>query len=131
MITVAIFAVSLFLLAQFSLFYWRTLMLTGAAEELSERIQELGPAAEDLAAVTCLHRMCPGVGLAERTGMLAARSYHASMRALKALTAKAVPSVASWAQAEITVCTRYAAVRLDHRLAQNLAFSSNARTNSW
>lgn len=130
MITIAIFAVSVFLLAQFGVFYWRTLMLSGAAEELSERIEKLGPAVQDIESVVCLHRACPGYGLSERTQMALARFYHATMKLLAKATARLVPGLARWAQEEMGVCVRFATVRLDHRLAHAQNFAANVRSLS-
>jgi hypothetical protein len=129
-ITIAIFVVSVFLLAQFGLFYWRTLMLSGAAEELSERIEKLGPAVQNIETVVCLHRACPGYGLSERTQMALASFYHATMKLLAKATARLVPGLARWAQEEMGVCVRFATVRLDHRLAHAQNFAANVRSLS-
>lgn len=130
MITIAIFAVSVFLLAQFGFFYWRTLMLFGAAEELSERIEMLGPAAKEIESVVCLHRACPGYGLSERAQMALARLYHFTMKLLANATERLLPGLARWAQEEMAVCLRFATVRLDHRLARVQELAANSRSLS-
>ncbi len=139
MIAIFILVLSLAALAQFALHYWRTLLLETAARELSEKVLEAGLAKLDLGPkdfdlVVRMHEICPQLEK-KRTGLAAVRAYYHSIRAIALLAeSKLAPALGltrlgHWAQEEMAACTRYAAVMLDQRMAENMA--SAARIHSY
>lgn len=124
MLTAAlILVISFAMLAQFALSYWRVLLVSTAAEPLSDslyeatgQVQELG--AQHFPALLAMRELCPDLGGA-RESWTAVRLYYRALAMLKVLP---LAAVARWAIAEQRLCTHYAAVLLDRRLQANQQF---------
>lgn len=123
LIAALILVLSLAALGQFALFYWRALLVSTAAEPLSDSLreatgheEELG--AEQFHALLGLRELCPDLeGKGEH--WIGVRAYYGLLSLLKALR---LPAVTEWAAAEQALCSRYAAVLLDRRLQANTQF---------
>jgi hypothetical protein len=123
MIAVMIFGVSLVMLAQFGLFYWRAVIAGVAACPVSERVREASGlsnqpvAGEDFGLLASLDAICPDLE-GNRQGMNSVRLYY---RAVAAIGQVCRGALARWADGELLTCARYAAVTVDRRLERNRA----------
>jgi len=126
MIAVIICVISLAALVQFSIFYCRSMILTTAAESISDRVRKAAGVAgealgaEDFGALAGLHALCPELE-ADGQGLRAVSIYYRMVAALRWLCGSRLPACSAWAQHEMATCSRYAAVLLDQRLERNLA----------
>lgn len=129
-IAALILVLSVAALAQFALFYWRALLVSTAAEPLSDSLREATGREDELGAdqfhaLLALRELCPDLegGNENWRGVSAYYGFLSLMKATR------VPAVAQWADAEQTLCSRYAAVLLDRRLQANaqLRLSMNQR----
>ena len=128
MISVVILIAAAGALAQFGLYYWRSLIAGYASQPLSERfpafsgLEHESPEAEDFGALLSLHRLTPTLG--RRADSLSAlRAYYTAVSVLCRL-----PALHQWAQREMATCSRYVAVLVDQRLTQNLAYAAEMRS---
>jgi hypothetical protein len=128
MIAFILFTVSVVAFAQFGVYYWRATISTVAAQAISDRIltaagithAEVG--ARDFRNILILNDLSPG--LRGPVGSFKTiRAYYAAIEKL----GRIVPAMASWAEAEMTTCSRYVAVLMDQHLARNMASASQAR----
>jgi hypothetical protein len=131
MIAAMILVVAATAMVQFAFYYWRALVLTFAAQELSERIQQVTeagqPAAANFEALLALQKMCPELETgSKRIGAVAA--YYRALSALKSAMGRIAPAISRWAEQEMSTCTRYAAVVVDHRLQENFACAAQIRS---
>src|ERR1700690_4289624 len=129
MLAALILVLSTIALGQFGVYYWRALVVTAAAQPLSDRARAAAQLATDKAgvpefsAVLSLHKLTPGLG-GQGTGLMLVRSYHSIVNAI----GRAVPALSSWVSGENVVCARYAAVMLDRRLARVAACVASAQS---
>jgi len=128
MIAAVLIAVSIAALAQFALYYWRAMIAGIAAQPVSERIRGAagisGPVvgAQDFRSLLSLYELAPDLrGPAGKFGVL--RSYYFVVQRLGRLS----PSLASWAHAEMTICSRYLAVVVEQHMERNTAFAAQMR----
>jgi len=128
MIPAILFCVSIITLGQFGFYYWRAMVLRVSTLPVSDRVQvaasikttAVGP--HDFRAILSLYDLVPGLrgsGASFRT----IRAYYAVVEKLGRL----IPSIAQWSEAEMTSCSRYAAVVVDQRLERNLACAAQMR----
>lgn len=133
MFSLLLLALSLAALAQFGVYYWRSLVAGIAAQPVSDRVCEAAglnhqvPAAEDFDALLSLHRLTPD--LEGPAGKLTAlQVYYSAMSAVRKLTQSALPAAARWAGSEMSTCSRYVAVLVGQRLESNLACAAAIRS---
>jgi hypothetical protein len=131
MIAALILVFAMVALSHFAFYYWRALVLTFAAQELSERIQQVSdagqPAAESFEALLALQGMCPELEKGtKRIGSVAV--YYRVLSAVKSAMGRIAPAISRWADAEMSTCTRYAAVVVDQRLQQNFSYAAEVRS---
>ncbi len=124
LIAALIFVLAMAALGQFTLFYWRALLATTAAQPLSTAVREAAAlddrevVAGDFPALLTLCEVCPSLDRRiERLG--AVRLYY---RALD-LAGRILPALASWTSAEQATCSRYVAVVLDQRMLANASYA--------
>ena len=128
MFSVFILITALAGMAQFGLFYWRSLISGYASQPLSERFPQFAglehetPDAEDFGALLSLHRLTPTMG-SRQNGLTTLRAYYTAVSVLCRL-----PALHEWAQREMATCSRYVAVLVDQRLTQNLAYAAEMRS---
>lgn len=121
MIPIFILAFSLFALAKFGIAQWRLILFSAADYQLSESLQfstgidgsAIGP--RDFGK---LKSFCDGLSPEMKKTSSWLKEVSAYYRII-ALIEK-FPSLSSWANREMQLCTRYAAVVLDQNLAMNL-----------
>ncbi len=127
MIAVMIFAVSLVMLAQFGLFYWRAVIAGVAACPVSEQVREASGlshqqvAGEHFGLLASLDAICPDLG-GNRQGMNSVRLYYRAVSVIGTLCRATLPALARWTDGELLTCARYAAVTVDRRLERNRAY---------
>jgi|SRR5580692_4043754 hypothetical protein len=128
MIAVIICLVSVVAFAQFGLYYWRATISEVAAQAISDRIRvaagitHAGIGAEDFRNIIILKDLSPDLRGANG-GFKAIRAYYAVVEKLGSI----VPAMASWADSEMTTCSRYVAVLMDQHLERNLACAAQVR----
>ena len=113
---------------QFFFGYWRAMILSMAAQPLSEKFfvaagfKNAAMRAEDFGRLMSLHRLMPDV----KTLPNSARRLNAYYSAMNILSN--LPSVGGWAQNEMTTATQCLAVAVDQRLLLNLACAADSRS---
>ena len=114
-------------LAQFGAYYWRSLIVSRAAQPLSDRFriatgyENSAPRAQDFDALLSFYRSTPE--LKNRTSDLCGiRAYYIFVAAFQKL-----PALHHWAQAEMNICVRYVAVLVDQRIECNFAHAAEMR----
>ena len=128
MIAVALFTVSVAALAQFGIYYWRATIAEIASRPVSEcvrlaaRISSPLLGSRDFQAILKVHELAPHLRGPEGA-FRCIRAYYSVAECLGRL----VPSMRSWAEQEMTTCSRYVAVLVGERLEHNLACSAHIR----
>jgi hypothetical protein len=128
MVAAIIFVVSVAAFAQFGLYYWRATISGVAANAISERIRVAagithdGIRAQDFRNILILKDLSPDLRGANG-GFATIRAYYSIVENL----GRIAPAMASWANAEMTTCARYAAVVMDQHLERNMACAAQAR----
>jgi hypothetical protein len=107
--------------AQLELLYWRTKIAKISAQPISDRVraaarissQVIG--AQDFRSIFSLHEHVPGLhGPGGNFRVL--NNYYKVVEKLGRL----IPSSAAWANAEMAICSKYAAVVVDQQLERNI-----------
>jgi hypothetical protein len=128
MIAAIIFMVSVMAFAQFGLYYWRATISGIAAQAISERIRvaagitNAGIGAKDFRNIIILKDLSPDLR-GPSGGFTAIRAYYAVVEKV----GRIVPVMASWANAEMATCSRYAAVLMDQHLERNMVCAAQVR----
>jgi hypothetical protein len=127
-IAAVLLSISVVALGQFGIYYWRATIAEIASRPVSEcvrlaaRISTPLLGSRDFRAIMEVHDLAPhlrGPGGAFRC----IRAYYSVAKCLGRL----IPSMTSWAEQEMTTCSRYVAVLLGERLEHNLACSAHIR----
>jgi hypothetical protein len=124
MIAALIFAISVVTLLQFFVFYCRALIAESLAHALSNEAREIcgitsGPVpAGHFERIEQLIAMCPDPG-GDGFAIRAISVYFRLICVAHTILSWAIPSVASWVDAERGGCAHAAAVALDRRIAYN------------
>jgi hypothetical protein len=121
MIATMILACSLVFLLQFFVSYCRSLIAASVKQVLSAEVQDVtgiskAPSGEDFARVLQLLFLCPDRP-EDRTAIRAIGAYFGLLNLVRATLAIMVPSVQAWIEKERGLCTYFAAVALDRRIA--------------
>ncbi len=133
MFAALIFVISVAMMAQFAIFFWRANMLAIAAEPISESFASaqasFKPGADSTGFDTfaALSKICPGIGLVTLK-LWPARAYYQGMRLLTSICSAVLPRGTSWAHQEMAFCSRYIAVSIDRRLMANQAYLAAMRS---
>jgi hypothetical protein len=128
MIAAIIFMVSVVAFAQFGLYYWRATISGIAAQAISDRIRvaagitHAGIGAQDFRNIIILKDLSPDLR-GPNGNFTAIRTYYAVVEKL----GRIVPAMASWANAEMATCSRYAAVLMDQHLERNMVCAAQVR----
>ena len=128
MIAAIIFAVSVVACAQFALYYWRATISGIAAHAISERIRVAAGithaviGAQDFRNIIILKDLSPDLR-GPNGSFTTIRAYYAVVEKLGSI----VPAMASWANAEMATCSRYAAVLMDQHLERNMVCAAQVR----
>ena len=128
MIAAILFIVSVVAFGQFGLYYWRATISGIAAQAISDRIRvaagitSASISARDFGNIIILNDLAPDLR-GPNGSFWGIRSYYAVVRSL----GRIIPAMASWAETEMTTCSRYAAVLMDQHLERNMACAAQAR----
>lgn len=128
MIAAILFCFSMIAFGQFGLYYWRASVANIANQQVSNRVRVAAgnPAAwvnsRDFRAILSVHDATSDLrGPCQK--YRAVRAYYFVVEKIGSL----IPSVAGWAEAEMTMCSRYVAVLLDQHLERNKEFATQMR----
>jgi hypothetical protein len=133
MFAAMLFAISAVAITQFGMYYWRAVLASVASQPVSESVLAAISAenrpleAADFVQFAGLHSMTPDLTPRGR-GLAMVRFYYGLTRALNMMVGVRVPAVAQWIEQEGTICARYAAVQIDHRLQANMELAAALRS---
>jgi hypothetical protein len=121
MMAAGILVFSLAALLQFFVSYCRSLIAASVKHTLSAEVQDVtgiasAPSGEDFARVVQLLRLCPDRP-EDRGEVRAIGAYFGLLNFMRVTVAKVAPSLRAWTETERGLCTYFAAVVLDRRIA--------------
>lgn len=128
MIVAILFCVLIVALGQFGLYFWRASIATTAARRVSDRVRVAAGirtpsvSSRDFRAILGAYDLTPdltGHGRKHR----AIRSYYTFVEKVGHM----IPPATNWAEAEMSMCSRYAAALLDERLQRNADSATQMR----
>jgi len=128
MIAVIICLVSVVAFGQFGLYYWRATISGIAAQAVSDRIRvaagitHASIGAQDFRNIIILKDLSPDLR-GPNGSFRAIRTYYAVVEKLGSI----VPAMASWADTEMAICSRYVAVLMDQHLERNMVCAAQVR----
>ena len=128
MIAAILLTVSIVTFGQFALYYWRAMISGVASQEISEgimvaaRIASPSIGAQDFHSILMLNNLSPDLR-GPNSSFRAVRTYYSAVKAL----GKMIPAAASWANVEMTTCSRYIAVVMAQHLDRNLECAAQMR----
>ena len=133
MFAAMLLAFSMVALAQFALYYGRAILSGAAQQPLSVHVLEAAQVKDgqvtgaDFRALVSLHNLTPDLrsGL---SGLGLVRMYYRVIDGIRSTAGTHAPQVAEWAERELAICARYAAVQMDRRLQANLALAAALRS---
>lgn len=115
-------------LGQFGFYYWRAILVANSMTHVSERVRlaagisATSVSALDFRAILNVHDLTPNLN-GPGTNFRALRAYYRIVEKLGSL----VPGFASWANAELTMCSRHLAALIDQHLERNVACAAGLR----
>jgi len=127
-IAALIFVMSMAVIIQFGALSWRAGLLRVAAEPLPAGREDSTLAAakplisEGFANITAYGKLCPDFADGSYLKLRSVRAYYGVLQILKDF------GHVAWAGREMSLCTRYAAVMLSHRLERNQAMLASVRS---
>ncbi len=133
MVAAILFAISGAALAQFALYYWRSVVAGVAAQPVSDKVRAAAGVdgasvgARDFAAVMSLHELTPGLQ-GDGGGLRVVRAYYSVAELISRLASVRLPLLAAWSEREMATCSRYVAVLVDRRLEHNLTCAAEIRS---
>ena len=128
MIASILLCVSIVACGQFGFYYWRAMVLSVSALPVSDRLRVAANLAttqegsRDFGAIMTTRELVPDLG-GFRGGFRAIRTYYAVVEKLGRL----IPALAKWSEAEMIICSRYAAVLVDQHLERNVICAAQMR----
>jgi hypothetical protein len=120
--------ISLAAFAQFAIYYWRATIAIMPKAPVSDRLRAAAGisatslSASDFRAILNVHDFVRNMGLPGRK-FRAIRAYYRAVETLGRL----IPSIAQWAETEMTMCTQYVATLVDQQLENNMACAAHMR----
>ena len=123
-----LFCVSIVTFSQFGFFYWRAMIMSVSALPVSDRLRVAARitataiSSHDFGAILSTYDLVPDLG-GSGGSFRAVQTYYAVVEKLGHM----IPVTAKWAEAEMTTCSRYAAVLVDQHLERNLACAAQMR----
>jgi hypothetical protein len=121
MLATILVLVILFEFGQLELFYWRTKIAKISTHPISDRVRAAAGIASqtieahDFRSILSLHEHAPGLH-GPSGDFRVVNSYYKVMEKLGRL----IPASADWANVEMTMCSKYAAVIVDQHLERNI-----------
>lgn len=138
MLTAAlIFVISMVAMVHFAVSSWRAGLLRLAAKPLPDDSDSAATPtlallqSQDFEALSALQEICPDLSDGKAPKLRSVSVYYRVLRSLNALRNAILPraSATGWAQSEMALCTRCAAVLLSQRLERNRALLAEARSH--
>jgi hypothetical protein len=127
-IAAIVFCFSMIAAGQFGLYYWRASIANTANRQIPDRVMVAAgiPTApvtsRDFRAILSVHDLTPelrGSGCGYRT----IRAYYSIVEEIRRL----FPSLTGWAETEMAMCSRYAAVLVGQHLDRNMRCAAQLR----
>ena len=128
MIAAILFCLSVAALGQFGLYYWRASIANTANRQISDRVKVAAgiPAApvtsRDFRAILSVNDLTPNLRGPCST-YRAIRAYYLVVEKIGRL----IPPATDWAEAEMAMCSRYAAVLVDQHLERQMDCATQMR----
>jgi hypothetical protein len=128
-----LFAISIVLLSQFGLYYWRVLLAAVAGQPVSDNVLAAASiengrvTGRDFETLAGLHDLTLDL-TPRQSGLGSVRLYYRIVDSIASMIGQSMPSVAAWCDEELTTCARYAAVRIENRLQSNLELAASMRS---
>jgi hypothetical protein len=119
-IAAILFCISSVAVGQFAFYYWRASIACTATRQVSDRvrvaagIQAPSVSSRDFRAILAAYDLTPDL-TGHGRGHRAIRAYYTFVEKVGRMN----PLAADWAEAEMVMCTRYAAAVLDERIQRN------------
>jgi len=132
MLATMIFAIAVVALFQFALYYWRAVLTGVASQAISNQVLEVaqvedsGFCGADFKRLAILHEITPQLKN-DHSGLRFVRAYYEAVHGLQSRLGRISPAVTTWAEREMALCARYAAVQIERRLQANLAQAASFR----
>jgi hypothetical protein len=133
MFSAMLLTISVVALAQFVMYYVRSVVAGVAAQPISEEVMAAvclngSPlSGRDFRIVAKLHELTPNLQR-KSSSIGLVRAYFPVVHAIGKMTSGRLAALASWAESERMLCVRYAAVQVDRRLQSNLALAASIRS---
>lgn len=133
MFSAMLLTISIVALAQFAVYYVRSIVAGVAAQPISEEVMaavSLNAGAlsgRDFGIVSKLHELTPELQK-RSSGIGVVRVYFHVIHTIGRLASGRLAAVANWAEQERVLCVRYAAVQVDRRLRSNMALAASVRS---
>ena len=127
MIAAILFCVSTAAFCQFALYYWRANIANAATAEISDRVKiaagiSASVTSRDFRALLTVYDLTPDL-VGSSHSHRAIRTYYFVVEKI----ARLIPPLTSWAEAEMGMCSRYAAVLVDQHLQSNINCAAQVR----
>jgi hypothetical protein len=128
MMATILFLISMVTFGQFGIYYWRASIAVNSGAPVSDRlriaagISTTSLSSRDFRAILNVHELVPDLG-ARGGKFRAIRAYYSTVENL----GRFIPSVAAWAEAEMTMCSNYIAVLIDEQLERNMTCAVHMR----
>ncbi len=125
MLAAIVVIVTLVEFAQLELLYWRTKIAKISTLPISDRVRAAAGIssqaikADDFRSLLSLHEHVPGLH-GPAGDFRVVNSYYRAVEKLGRL----IPASAGWANAEMTICSKYAAVIVDQHLERNITHAA-------
>jgi hypothetical protein len=128
-----LFAISIVALSQFGLYYWRAVLTSVAGRPVSDNVLAAASiengrvTGRDFQTLAGLHELTLDL-TPNSNGLGLVRLYYRVVNGMAAVAGERMPALAAWCEQELTVCARYAAVRIEGRLRSNLELAASMRS---
>jgi hypothetical protein len=128
-----LFAISIVALSQFGLYYWRAVLTSVAGRPVSANVLAAASiengrvTGRDFQTLAGLHELTLDL-TPNSNGLGLVRLYYRLVNGMAAVAGERMPALAAWCEQELTVCARYAAVRIECRLRSNLELAASMRS---
>ena len=121
MIAAILFSLSVVAFGQFALYYWRASIAAASTGKVSDHVRvatgisAASISSRDFRAIVIIHELTPDLSGPGR-GFRTIRAYYSIVEKIGRL----IPLLNDWAEAEMAMCSRYAAVLVGQHLERNM-----------
>jgi hypothetical protein len=127
-IAAILFCLSVVAFGQFALYYWRASIAAASTRQVSDHVRiatgisAASVSSRDFRAILTIHELTPDLSGPGR-GFRTLRAYYSIVEKIRRL----IPLLNDWAEAEMAMCSRYAAVRVGQHLERNMNCAAQLR----